>query len=178
LLQCFSMWFFYDFFQNYPCRFFFNIKLVKNYNYNKVKSYEESIVVFLTKYRGLLQYFSKWFFILFYWEKRYSFPHKTLSIATTFFLMGFFPSIIIYVGFFLYIKLVENLALYFFLLTEKLNHVAKALYFFSQNTVDCYKLFCSVSKFLITNTTFFFVMKYLLHHTFNFYYLSSTGSQL
>jgi hypothetical protein len=33
--------------------------------------------------------------------------------------------------------------------------VAKALYLSSQNTVDCYKLFCSVSKFFITNTTFF-----------------------
>ena len=38
---------------------FFNIELVKNYNYNKVKSYEESVVVFLTKHCGLLQYFSK-----------------------------------------------------------------------------------------------------------------------
>jgi len=53
--------------------------------------------------------------------------------------------------------LVENLALYFFyfLLTEKLNHMAKTLYLSSQNTVDWYKSFCSVSKFLITNTTFF-----------------------
>jgi uncharacterized membrane protein len=33
--------------------------------------------------------------------------------------------------------------------------VAKALYFSSQNTVNCYKSFCSVSKFLITNTIFF-----------------------
>jgi len=33
--------------------------------------------------------------------------------------------------------------------------VAKTLYFSSQNTVNCYKSFCSVSKFLITNTTFF-----------------------
>jgi hypothetical protein len=70
--------------------FFFNIELVKNYNYNKAKSYEESVVVFLTKHCGLVQYFSKWFFILFYWKNRYSFPHKTLSIATTFFFMGFF----------------------------------------------------------------------------------------
>ena len=46
--------------------FFFNIELVKNYNYNKAKSYEKSVVVFLTKHCGLLQYFSKWFFILFY----------------------------------------------------------------------------------------------------------------
>ena len=67
---------------------------------------------------------------------------------------------------------------FFFLLTEKLNHVAKALYLSSQNIVDCYKSFCSVSKFFITNTTFFFIMKYLLLHTFNFYYLSSVGSQL
>jgi hypothetical protein len=88
------------FFQNYLCRFFFNIELVKNYNYNKTKSYEESVVVFLTKHYGLLQYFSKWFFILFYWGKHYSFPYKTLSIATMFFLMCFFPSKIIFVGFF------------------------------------------------------------------------------
>ena len=33
--------------------------------------------------------------------------------------------------------------------------MAKALYISSQNTVDCYKSFCLVSKFLITNTTFF-----------------------
>jgi len=92
-----------------------------------------------------------------YWGKHCSFPHKTLSIAIMFFLTGFFPSKIIFVDFF-YIKLVENLVLYFFsfLLTEKLNHVAKALYFSSQNSVDCYKSFYSVSKFLITNTTFFF----------------------
>ena len=90
---------------------FFNIELVKNYNYNKAKSYEESVVVFLTKHCELLQYFSKWFFILFYWEKRNSFPHKILSIATTFFLMGFFHSKIIFVGSFFNIKLVENLAL-------------------------------------------------------------------
>ena len=68
--------------------------------------------------------------------------------------------------------------LFCFLLTEKLNHVAKALYLYSQNTVDCYKSFCLVSKFLITNTTFFFVMKYWLHRTFSFYYLSIAGSQL
>ena len=120
------------------------------------------------------------FFILFYWEKRYSFPHKTLSIATTFFLMGFFASKIIFVGFFFLILSWQRIQLcnfFFFLLNEKLNHVAKALYLFLQNTVDCYS-FCSVSKFLITNTTFFFVMKYLLHRTFNFYYLFSAGSQL
>jgi len=70
--------------------FFLNIELVKNYNYNKAKSYEESIVVFLTKHCGLLQYFFKWFFILFYWEKRYSFPHKTLLITAMFFSHGFF----------------------------------------------------------------------------------------
>jgi hypothetical protein len=112
----------------------------------------KSVIVFLTKYCQLLQYFFLWVFFL---------PKLSLLV-------------------FFNIKLVENLALYFFffLLTEKLNHVAKALYISSQNTVDCYKSFCSVSKFLITNTTFFSVMKYLLHHTFNFYYLSSAGSQL
>jgi hypothetical protein len=90
---------------------FLNIELVKNYNYNKAKSYKKSVVVFLTKHCELLQYFSKWFFILFYREKRYSFPHKTLSIATTFFLMGFFSSKIIFAGFFFNIKLINNLAL-------------------------------------------------------------------
>jgi hypothetical protein len=87
------------FFPKLSLSIFFNIKLVRNYNYNKFKSYGES-VVFLTKHYGLLQYFSKWFFILFYWGKHCSFPHKTLSIATTFFLMSFFPSKIIFVGFF------------------------------------------------------------------------------
>jgi hypothetical protein len=33
--------------------------------------------------------------------------------------------------------------------------MAKSLYLSSQNTMDCYKSFYSVSKFLITNTTFF-----------------------
>jgi hypothetical protein len=33
--------------------------------------------------------------------------------------------------------------------------VAKTLYLSSQNTIDYYKSFCSISKFLITNTTFF-----------------------
>jgi len=102
--------FFYYVFLKLSLFNFFNIKLVKNYNYNKTKSYGESIVVFLIKHYGLLQYFSKWFFILFYRGRHCSFPHKTLSIATTFFLMGFFPSKIIFVGFF-NIKLVENLAL-------------------------------------------------------------------
>jgi len=108
--------FFMIFFKIIFVDFFFNIELVENYNYNKTKSYEESAVVFLTKHCGLLQYFSKWFFILFYWGNHCSFPHKTLSIATTFFLMGFFPSKIIFVSFFFNIKLVENLALKFFFL--------------------------------------------------------------
>ena len=113
----------------------------------------KNAIVFLTKHCQLLQYFFSWVFFL---------PKLSLLI-------------------FFNIKLVENLALFFFfcfLLTEKLNHVAKALYLSSQNTVDCYKLFYSVSKFLITNTTFFSFIKYLLHHTFNFYYLFSVGSQL
>ena len=113
----------------------------------------KNAIVFLTKHCQLLQHFFSWVFFL---------PELYLLI-------------------FFNIKLVENLTLFFFfcfLLTEKLNHVAKALYLSSQNTVDYCKLFCSVSKFLITNTTFFSFMKYLLHHTFNFYYLSSVGSQL
>ena len=60
----FLFFFCYDFFQNYLCRFFFNIKLVENYNYNKTKSCGENIVAFLTKHRGLLQCRSTWFFFL------------------------------------------------------------------------------------------------------------------
>ena len=39
--------------------FFFNIELVKNYNYNKVKSYEKSVVVFLTKHCFLFYFIGK-----------------------------------------------------------------------------------------------------------------------
>jgi hypothetical protein len=42
---------------------FLIIELVKNYNYNKARSYEGNVVIFLTKHCGLLQYFSKWFFL-------------------------------------------------------------------------------------------------------------------
>jgi hypothetical protein len=80
--------------------FFFNIELVKNYNYNEAKSYGKSVADFLTKHYELLQYFSKWFFILFYRGKHCSFLHKTLSIATMFFFIGIFHSKIILVGFF------------------------------------------------------------------------------
>jgi hypothetical protein len=55
IVNCYSV-FPYDFFQNYLCRFvfFFNIELVKNYNYNKAKLYGEIIVAFLTKHCELL----------------------------------------------------------------------------------------------------------------------------
>jgi len=85
---------------------FFNIELVKNYNYNKTKSYGEIVVVILIKHCGLLQFslndfFSKIIYLRqFYWGKHCSFPHKTLSIATTFFSRVFFPSKIIFVDFF------------------------------------------------------------------------------
>jgi len=59
----FSYDFFIIFFKIIFVDFFFNIELVKNYNYNKAKLYEESVVAFLTKYYELLQYFSKWFFL-------------------------------------------------------------------------------------------------------------------
>jgi len=58
-MNCYSV-FPYDFFQNYLCRFFFVIlSWLRNYNYNKVKSYGESVVAFLTKHCELLQYLSK-----------------------------------------------------------------------------------------------------------------------
>jgi hypothetical protein len=90
----------------------------------------ENTVVFLTKHCQLLQCFSSWFF---------SFQNYLC-------------------WFFFNIKLVENLALqfFFFLLTGQLNHVGKALYLSSQNTVDCYKSLCSVSKFFDHQHNFFF----------------------
>jgi len=59
IVAVFSYMIFLWFFSKLSLSIFFNIELVKNYNYNKDKSYEESVVVFLTKHCGLLQYFSK-----------------------------------------------------------------------------------------------------------------------
>jgi len=58
-VDCFNVppygFFYYDFFQNYLCRFyFFNIELVENCNYNKAKSCGENTIDFLTKYYRLL----------------------------------------------------------------------------------------------------------------------------
>ena len=105
----------------------------------------KSNIVFLTKHCQLLQRFFSWVFFL-----------PKLSLLVFFLILSWLR--------------IQLCNLFFFLLTEKLNHVAKTLYLSSQNTVNYYKSFCLVSKFWITNTTFFFVMKYLLHHTFNFYY--------
>ena len=92
----------------------------------------ESTVVFLTKHCQLLQSFSSWVFFL-----------PKLSLLVFFFLI-------------LSWQRIQPCNVFCFLLTEKLNHVAKELYLSSQNIVDCYKLFCSIYKFFITNKTFFF----------------------
>ena len=76
--------FFLIFFKIIFVDFFLNIELVKNYNYNKAKSYGKSVVVFLTKPYGLLQYFSKWFFILFYWESNVVFLTKHCQLLQRF----------------------------------------------------------------------------------------------
>ena len=91
----------------------------------------ENTVVFLTKHCQLLRRFSSWVFFL-----------PKLSLLVFFLILSW--------------QRIQLCNFFCFLLTEKLNHVAKALYLSSQNTVDCYKSFCSVSKFFITNTTFFF----------------------
>ena len=80
--------------------FFFNIELVKNYNYNKTKSYEESVVVFLTKHCGLLQRFSKCFLFYFIGKSVIVFLQKHCQLLQRFFSWVFFPSKIIFVGFF------------------------------------------------------------------------------
>jgi hypothetical protein len=113
----------------------------------------KNVIVFLTKHCQLLQRFFLWVFFL-----------PKLSLLVFFLILSWLR--------------ISFVIFFFFLLTEKLNHVAKTLYLSSQNTVNYYKSFCSVFKFWITNTTFFFIMKYLLHHTFNFYYGSSADSQL
>ena len=140
----------------------------------------KAFLVFLTKHCGLLQYFSKWFFIFILLRKALQFSSQNIVNCYNIFPHGFFSFQNYLCWFFLILSWYRIQLCNFvcFLLTKKLNHVAKALYLSSQNTVDCYKSFCSVSKFLITNTIFFSVMKYLLHHTFSFYYLFNTGSQL
>jgi len=91
--------------------FFFNIELVKNYNYNKTKSYEESAVVFLTKHCGLLQCFSKCFLFYFTGKSVIVFLPKHYQLLQRFFSWGFFLPKLSLLVFFFNIKLVENLAL-------------------------------------------------------------------
>jgi hypothetical protein len=115
----FSHDFFNDFFQNYLYQFFFNIELVKNYNYNKTKSYGKSVVVFLTKHCGLIQYFSKWFFLMifskiifvnFIGKSSVVFLTKHCQLLQCFSSwVFFFPKLSLSI--FFNIKLVENLAL-------------------------------------------------------------------
>ena len=99
--------------------FFFNIELVKNYNYNKAKSYGEKVVAFLTKHCELLQYLSKWFFFMifskiifvdFIGESIVVFRIKHCQLLQHFSSWVFFlPKLFLLV--FFNIKLVENLAL-------------------------------------------------------------------
>jgi len=89
------------------------------------------------------------FLFLFYWGKHYKFPAKHYQLLQRFFSLVFFIPKLSLLVFFFNIKLVENLTLYFFLLfiNKKAKLCGEILYLSSQNTVDCYKLFCSVSKF-------------------------------
>ena len=112
----------------------------------------ESTVVFLTKHCQLLQRFSSWVF--------------SFQIYLCWFFLIFSWQRIQLCNFFC------------FLLTEKLNHVAKALYLSSQNTVDCYKSFCSGSKFFLSPTQLFFYHEIFAPSYLQFHYLSSAGSQL
>ena len=101
----------------------------------------KTTVVFLTKHCQLLQYFSSWVFFL-----------PKLSLLVFFLILSW--------------QRIQLCNFFCFLLTKKLNHMTKALYLSSQNIIDCYKSFGSVSKFFITNTTFFsrheiFVPSYL-----------------
>jgi len=90
--------------------FFFNIELDKNYNYNKTKSYEKSVVVFLTKHCGLLQCFSKCFLFYFTGKSVIVFLPKHCQLLQCFFGFFSFQNYLCWV-FFFNIKLVENLAL-------------------------------------------------------------------
>jgi hypothetical protein len=91
--------------------FFFNIELVKNYNYNKAKSYGEKVVVFLTNTMDCYSISLNGFLFYFIGESTVVFLTKYCQLLQRFFSWVFFPSKIIFVGFFFYIKLVENLAL-------------------------------------------------------------------
>ena len=98
----------------------------------------ESTVVFLTKHCQLLQRLSSWVFFL-----------PKLSLFFFFVIFSW--------------QRIQLCNFFCFFLTEKLNHVAKALYLSSHNTVDCYKSFCSGSKFFYHQHNFFSVMIYLPH---------------
>ena len=77
--------FFMIFFKIIFVDFFFNIELVKNYNYNKAKSYEESVVVFLTKHCGLLHISLNGFLFYFIGKSAIVFLTKHCQLLQRFF---------------------------------------------------------------------------------------------
>jgi hypothetical protein len=92
--------FFYNFFQNYLCPFVFNIELVKNYNYDKAKSYWESVVVFSQNTMDCYSISLNSFLFYFIGESTVAFFTKYCQLPQCFFSWGFFPSKIIFVHFF------------------------------------------------------------------------------
>jgi hypothetical protein len=97
---------------------FFNIKLVKNYNYNKTKSYGKSVVVFFKNtvncysisLNGFFMIFSKTVFVDFIGENTIVFLTKHCQLLQYFFSWVFFL-LKLSLSIFFNIKLVENLAL-------------------------------------------------------------------
>jgi hypothetical protein len=70
----------YDFFLFFPKL----SKLVKNYNYNKTKSYGESVVVFLQNTMDCYNIFLNGFFFYFIWENTVVFLTKHCQLIQRF----------------------------------------------------------------------------------------------
>jgi hypothetical protein len=102
---------FFMIFSKIICLFFFNIELVKNYNYNKAKSFGESVVVFLTKHMDCYSISLNSFLFYFIGESSVVFLTKHCQLLQRFSSLVFFlPKLSLLVFFYIYIKLVENLA--------------------------------------------------------------------
>jgi len=91
--------------------FFFNIELVKNYNYNKAKSYEESVIIFLKNTVDCYNISLNGFLFYFVGENIVVFFTKHCQLLHRFFLRVFSFQNYLCWFFFLNVKVVDNLAL-------------------------------------------------------------------
>jgi len=94
---------FFMIFSKIICLFFFNIELVKNYNYNKAKSFGESVVVFLTKHMDCYSISLNGFLFYFIGESTVVFLTKHCQLLQRFSSLVFFFQNYLCWFFFIYI---------------------------------------------------------------------------